>query len=474
MGMQVLYSIPDFQRMYSDRDRCLNSFKKHIENLNISTNRQTPDNKLSRDLHNRKEDMMADFTLHMRKVGFALQESFPGQKSHASQISSGDMIIPRPRQLKRIVGKGHSEFSTNRQQDAHEYLCYLFNVIERNERASGCSNPHACFQFMVEERIRCQQSGMVKYLNRSENCVSFNISMDDAVHKDVSVKVDKVVRAKIPFKSCLDSWLCDEVISDFWSSATKTKGLASKRTRFATFPDYMVVHVRKFAVGADWVPRKLDVSVEMPDQIDLNEFRGTGLLETESKLPEGNPPVPEVQVNEESLRQLIEYGFEVEKCREALIATKNNLEGAADLLLSGAFTKEKTESSVNEESVKMITDMGFSRGQAVKALKETGGIVERALDWVFSHPEEPEETTSSAGDSNKNGNTSTPTHHCKDGSGKYEMFAFVSHMGSSTMCGHYVCHIKKNDRWVIYNDEKVAESVEPPKDLGYIYFYKRL
>ena len=59
------------------------------------------------------------------------------------------MIIPRPRQLKRIVGKGHSEFSTNRQQDAHEYLCYLFNVIERNERASGCSNPHACFQFMV-------------------------------------------------------------------------------------------------------------------------------------------------------------------------------------------------------------------------------------------------------------------------------------------------------------------------------------
>ena len=46
-----------------------------------------------------------------------------------------------------------------------------------------------------------------------------------------------------------------------------------------------------------------------------------------------------------------------------------------------------------------------------------GGIVERALDWVFSHPEEPEETTSSAGDSNKNGNTSTPTHHCKDGSG---------------------------------------------------------
>ena len=28
-------------------------------------------------------------------------------------------------------------------------------------------------------------------------------------------------------------------------------------------------------------------------------------------------------------------------------------------------------------------------------------------------------------------------------------------------------------RWTIFNDEKVAESEEPPKDLGYLYFYKR-
>merc|ERR1719206_363378 len=60
-----------------------------------------------------------------------------------------------------------------------------------------------------------------------------------------------------------------------------------------------------------------------------------------------------------------------------------------------------------------------------------------------------------------------------DGHGKYEMFAFVSHCGPSSMSGHYVCHIKKNGKWIIFNDEKVAESVEPPKDLGYLYFYKR-
>lgn len=47
-------------------------------------------------------------------------------------------------------------------------------------------------------------------------------------------------------------------------------------------------------------------------------------------------------------------------------------------------------------------------------------------------------------------------------------------MGSSADVGHYVCHIKKNGRWVIFNDEKVAESQAPPKDLAYIYLYKRI
>lgn len=47
-------------------------------------------------------------------------------------------------------------------------------------------------------------------------------------------------------------------------------------------------------------------------------------------------------------------------------------------------------------------------------------------------------------------------------------------MGTSSMVGHYVAHILKDDRWVIFNDEKVALSVNPPKELGYLYLYKRL
>jgi ubiquitin carboxyl-terminal hydrolase 5/13 len=57
---------------------------------------------------------------------------------------------------------------------------------------------------------------------------------------------------------------------------------------------------------------------------------------------------------------------------------------------------------------------------------------------------------------------------------EYTLVAFISHMGTSTMCGHYVCHIKKEGKWIIFNDNKVAESVAPPKDLAYLYLYKRV
>ena len=61
-----------------------------------------------------------------------------------------------------------------------------------------------------------------------------------------------------------------------------------------------------------------------------------------------------------------------------------------------------------------------------------------------------------------------------DGSPRYKLAAFISHMGTSTNVGHYVCHILKEGRWVIYNDEKVALSEKTPKKLGYLYMYERI
>lgn len=35
-----------------------------------------------------------------------------------------------PRMLKALVSRGHPEFSSNRQQDAHEFLQHMVNLVE--------------------------------------------------------------------------------------------------------------------------------------------------------------------------------------------------------------------------------------------------------------------------------------------------------------------------------------------------------
>ena len=46
-------------------------------------------------------------------------------------------------------------------------------------------------------------------------------------------------------------------------------------------------------------------------------------------------------------------------------------------------------------------------------------------------------------------------------------------MGASTACGHYVAHLRRDGRWVIFNDDKVAVSAAPPRELGYLYVFRR-
>lgn len=49
----------------------------------------------------------------------------------------GDQIGIAPRMFKALVGRGHPEFSTNRQQDAQEFLLHFINMVE--VKFSSCS-----------------------------------------------------------------------------------------------------------------------------------------------------------------------------------------------------------------------------------------------------------------------------------------------------------------------------------------------
>ena len=61
-----------------------------------------------------------------------------------------------------------------------------------------------------------------------------------------------------------------------------------------------------------------------------------------------------------------------------------------------------------------------------------------------------------------------------DKPGLYKLHGFITHLGTSVHSGHYVCHLKRQDKWIYFNDAKVAQLDEPPIGKGYMYFFRKV
>lgn len=101
--------------------------------------------------------------------------------------------------------------------------------------------------------------------------------------------------------------------------------ISFRTTRLASFPDYLLIHLKKFTVKEDWTPIKLDVAVEMPDMLDLSSLRGNGLQPGEELLPEtAGTDLPPPTYDTVILDQLMDMGFSPEACKRALYFTENH------------------------------------------------------------------------------------------------------------------------------------------------------
>ncbi|XP_063383766.1 ubiquitin carboxyl-terminal hydrolase 5 [Cydia fagiglandana] len=441
------------------------------------------------------EDPVNDFNVQTAKLGVGLVSGRYSQPGDTDGTQPGVAC----HMFRNLVGKDHPEFQSKRQQDAHEFYLHLLTLLQRNSRHKP--NPADCLQFMVEERIRCGASGAVRYTSRPEHHLPLPVPLAQATNQQqvreyearraaaeaANQRLDPstVVRPHIPFSACLDSFMREETVEQFFSSAVNQKVTAYKTTRLSTFPDYLLIQLKKFTIKEDWTPAKLDVEVDMPWEMDLSCLRGRGLQPGEAALPDAAPDAPPPAYDEGLLAQLLDMGFPLEACKRALYYTNNSgMEAASNWLMEhmtdwdfankfeppGTPAPAAATANLDESSVEQIVNMGFTRSQAAKALAATAGDVGRAVDWIFSRAAELDAWDQPAAPPAP----PQPQPQARDGPEKYKLVAFISHMGTSTMVGHYVCHILHEGRWVIFNDNKVALSENPPKDLGYLYLYERL
>ncbi|KFK39379.1 hypothetical protein AALP_AA3G237200 [Arabis alpina] len=384
-----------------------------------------------------------------------------------------------------------------RQQDALEFFLHLLDKVERGSNNRPDLDPSRSFKFGVEEKILCS-SGKVAYNKRDDCILSLNIPLHEATNKaeleafniqkagkgpeENDMSTDEVVRPRVPLEACLATFASPEQIHDFYSSALKGKTTAIKTTGLTSFPDYLVLHMRKFVMEEGWVPKKLDVYIDVPDVIDISHMRSKGLQPGEELLPDSAPEEvmesAQPLANDEIVAQLVSMGFNQLHCQKAAINTSNTgVEEAMTWLLShmddadiDAPISHQT-SDVDQSSVDTLISFGFPEDVARKALKASKGDIEKATDWIFNNPN----ASSSDMDVSSSSSAQTPAQSgLPDGGGRYKLFGIVSHMGTSTHCGHYVAHIQKEGRWVIFNDSKVGVSTDPPKDMGYLYFFQRI
>jgi ubiquitin carboxyl-terminal hydrolase 5/13 len=479
--LQVLFSLPEFISCYecpAYMDRC--------------------------DL----ADPDSDLKLQLAKLchGLASGEYSlgPDKVKEAVLRDEGSQPGVKPVMLKNLLGRGHHEFSSTRQQDAQEFYLHLLTLIERAHRNNDNLPPSNLFKFSVEDRTEC--AGQVRYKTRNEMFLPFNIPLEAASnfleveefkkHKaEVEAKGEMIpkeeeVRYKISFPSVVENFLGQSIIDDVFSQVLGAKTQAKQSARLKTFPNYLLISLSKYQVDSSWQPVKLNVEVDMPTELDLSALLGAGPQSGEVLMTDDAEPAKAeetVYENEETVSQLMEMGFSREGCKRAVHNTKNSgleaamtwvMEHMGDPDFNEPFNLKgsgKKEIEISEENIAMVMSMGFEADLARTALKNTDNNVERAIEWIFSHPEGASEPAASSGGGAGASSSSTPdpTLGLTNGEPRYNLLAFVSHMGNSPQSGHYVCHIKEGDRWIIFNDNKVATSERPPKELGYLYLYKR-
>jgi ubiquitin carboxyl-terminal hydrolase 5/13 len=357
----------------------------------------------------------SDLETQLRKVADGLVSGRYSKPDTYVSVSELTPEVPHqrgiaPAMLKHLVGRGHEEFSTMRQQDAFEFLLHFLKLITRSTHLAPFKDPVDGFRFILEQRLQCLNCKKVRYTTEQQENILVPVpirrvgkdKMDVEQKPGQKQEEEKAEFEPVTLKECLDIFTSEEAVELTCSSCKSNAGY-TKRSRFRTFPTILAINARRFET-VNWVPTKQDVPVIVSDEpVTFDQYFSSGPQPGEELLPEDTSPAssaPKWVPNEAVLSLLETMGFPRVRCEKALHATGNSDADAAsnwlfehmedpdiDQPLDLGGESSGSVPAVDPEKIEMLAGMGFSAPQARQALRETGGDVERAVDWLFSHPD---------------------------------------------------------------------------------------
>ena len=434
--LQCLFSLPVFQ-------------KRYYHPFEVPPVSQTPAEDLETQLRKMAHGLLSG-RYSVPDTSEAIASQYPDDAAPSQEGLA-------PAMLKHLIGRGHEEFSTMRQQDAFELLLHLFKLITRSPHIAPLQDPVEAFRFVMEQRLQCMSCQKVRYRTDEQDNISVPVPVKrkPQISNGASTNEEPNINRFEPvtLRACLDIFTAAEVVELTCPSCGSKDGF-TKQSLFKTFPSILTINARRFEL-VNWVPTKLDIPVVVGDDpFDLDSYKSSGLQSNEELLPEDANTTNSSTTfipNEGALSQLEGMGFPRVRCEKALHATGNtDSETAMNWLfmhmedpdidvpldLGTQAGAEGAAGNISPESLEALGAMGIGVPQARKALKESGGDVNRALDWVFSHPdnqgdfgEEDAPSKAPSGDSGKAmaGNAKLPA--------TFRLQSIVCHKGASIHAG---------------------------------------
>lgn len=331
----------------------------------------------------------------------------------------------RPTMFKGIIGKGHPEFASARQQDADEFLKHLVSVLQAHHKETGgkpagateaLGDPTQVLAFCMEQRLECMSCKRVRYTYETH---------DAGISVTVPINKSGDTYEAVTLTDALGLMMKPEQL-EYNCPSCQRQVTAIKQTRFASFPEVLALQIQRFTL-VNWVPKKADVPVLVPlnDSIDFSDYLGHGIQPGEEALPED---APSPKFDGEALGMLTAMGFSENRSKRALLAA-GDTEAAANWLFE--HMDDDLDGPLDDAPIthdtSALEDIGFLRPQAAKAMRLTNGNAEMAVAWLFENPDDPGEepgSTAATAEPAPVGSTKLPA--C------YRLSSFVSHRGVRT------------------------------------------
>lgn len=150
----------------------------------------------------------------------------------------------KPVSFKALIGKGHEEFSTMRQQDSEEFLTHLIKVLRQHAKKLGhdpLREPTEVFRFGMEQRLQCGECKRVRYRVDSQDVVSVPVPAREK-GKDVE---GKVLYEDVKLVETLEMLTGDEAL-EYYCPACDKKVIATKSERLSSsiFFPFLIIPIQ--------------------------------------------------------------------------------------------------------------------------------------------------------------------------------------------------------------------------------------